>query len=201
MKYEEQLKMMLRFVEEDVSTLRAGALQDLQEDLAKLVGISPREWTIPILQALQAEVRGKIIDNIATHNIREMRGQEEEQHASNYLFPLALRRSPRGEHYYFPLPNPAVCVFWAYEHGQFFPMFPSSVQRATVDVSTPANRVLWEVCVTLSKVDAARVRICRPEECGRHFFAEHGNQWFCSPQCTNRAKSKRYRQSAKEKEE
>ena len=160
-------------------------------------------WTVPILQALQAEARDKIIDIIAAHNIRETRSQAEEESAENYLFPSALRRSPSGEHYYFPSPKTAACVYWSYEHGHFFPYFPSSVQRATVDVSTPANRFLWKACVTLSKIDASRVRICRPEECDRYFYAEHGNQWFCSPSCANKARIKRHRYGnpTKEKEE
>lgn len=195
--YEEQLRFVLRFLEEDLETLaaqRPGTFQDLQKEIATFVrGVSPREWTVPILQALQAEVRDRIISEVAAHNSRETRGQEEEQHGEHYLFPLALRHSPRGEHYYFPPPNTAACVFWAYEHGQFFPMFPSSVQRATVDVSTPANRFLWEVCLTLSKVDAGRVRICRPQECDRYFYAEHGNQFFCTPSCANKARIRHHR--------
>jgi hypothetical protein len=194
--YEEQLRFVLRFLEEDLETLaakRPGTFQDLQTELATFVrGISPGEWAVPLLQALQAEIRDRIIDNVASHNVREMREQEEE-HGENYLFPSALRRSPRGERYYFPPPKSDACVYWSYEHGHFYPRFPSSVHRATVDVSTPANRFLWEVCVTLSKIDASRVRICRPKECDRYFFADHGNQWFCSPSCANKARIKRHR--------
>jgi hypothetical protein len=193
--YEEQFQFILRFIEEDLEALsaqRPGTFQDLQRDLETFVEKkSASEWTVPILQALQAEIRDNILDFVAARNIREMRGQQEEPHTEVYLFPKALKRA--GDRYAFPFPDPTACVHWLYQQGQFFPTFHLDADRATVDISTLANRFLWKVCVILSKISADHVRVCRPEECGRYFYAEHGNQWFCSPSCANKARTKRYR--------
>ena len=173
--YEDQLRVVLRFVEDDLTSIREGALLDLQSDLALIAGVSRKDWTKPILSDLQKQARF-IIEIIAAHNARESGGQVRED----------------GESYLFPPGKPDAAIFWSYQDGHFTPKLPSSVRRATVDVSTSTNRFLWTLCAILSQIDATRVRICW-EECRKLFYAEHGNQWFHAQSCANRAKLKRFR--------
>jgi hypothetical protein len=41
------------------------------------------------------------------------------------------------------------------------------------------------------------IRRCLAHDCARIFFAEHGNQFFCTPRCANREASWRFREAKK----
>jgi predicted RNA-binding Zn ribbon-like protein len=177
--FAEHTTLLFEFIAEDMETLAArkpGTFKDLQKALATFAGVSVRDLTVDILIELRGILIHRLLWAIGAHNYRKAVGGTREAPAY-YDFPSA----------------DAVVVRWVYHEGHFIPTIPTLPQEASVDVSSPRSRFLWSCCVCLSQIDSARIRICLRDQCNRYFFAEHGNQQFCTAACSNRDRLKRYR--------
>jgi predicted RNA-binding Zn ribbon-like protein len=173
---EENIALIFQFIAEDVEIMardKPGSFKDLQKELAGFAGIPARDLTLDVLVRLREILIHHLLWGIARHNYRKTASR--------------VREEPKP--YAFPNED-APTVHWHYRQGHFSPLL---VQGATVDIAPPANKFLWSVCVSLSQIDAERVRICERDECGKYFFADHANMIFCGQRCGNLDRLKRSR--------
>jgi hypothetical protein len=178
--YEEKIRFAMALTSVEWDGLKPGAKQDFVDELRAFIGMPRRDLAdaallreLPHLQQqLEQEFR-----LFASRNVRESKGSVESPTVR--LFPSGDPRRPG--------------LMWKYEDGDFFPRLPQNPAHVTVDLSSFRARFLWEVYVSLSKVDVRKVRACAL--CNRLFFADHGNQWFDSPKCGNRSRVERFREA------
>jgi len=177
--YEDRVRFVVRFVEMDLRALRPGAWRDLREDFINFADIpSPRrkECTPDVLDTLQLQALGVLL-KISSQN------RVPSQESTGWSWEAPIK------------------VIWTFKDGDFHPALPVADQL----VGDPRQLFRWALFITLSKVDVSRGRQCA-EQCvqkggiprSRLFWAENGNQWYCSPRCTNRANLRRYRHKDQE---
>jgi hypothetical protein len=174
--YEERMRFLIEFHEIDLASMRVGALKDLQADILDLVG-GPDwyeiELTVDVLEDLQVALM------LSVAVVEEAR--------------------PGAKPYPF---------IW--ETGRDVGIEFEVVGMDVVPSIRPEDRrklslieaFNFQVMVAFCKADLSRLRHCK-EKClidrdgkplHRCFYAEHGNQQYCSARCTNRAKNRRYRE-------
>lgn len=169
------MRFLVSLAEANLDGLRPGAWEDLRTDIITFAAVPPlrrEECTRDLIRELQLNVFAVLL-RLASRS-----------GAPSSFPPIAWSWG-----------TPIIPV-WRYREGEIVPSLPAADEAA----GSPRDLFLWAFFVTLSKVDLFRLRQCG-EDClirdgiavGRLFWAEHGNQWYCSPRCANRAKLRRFR--------
>jgi hypothetical protein len=88
------------------------------------------------------------------------------------------------------------------QENDFYLALPATDEVA----GDPRTLFHWMVSRTLSKIDPSRIRKCAVDcvpdgerSRSRLFWADHGNQWYCSARCANTARVRRYRAAREER--
>jgi hypothetical protein len=195
----ETIEWMLRFAQLDLDSLRAGDWLNLREDLQILLGWTDtpehtQQLTPENIIAIQAEVM-RVLGDVARANIllRKPVGSTPQPTQE----PRPWRRSAlHSSAHVFTVAQGEQTVVRGLE------LEVSTVRLLSFDYPGPGSlwlrieaglrdTLLFALGITLSRVNITYLRQC--PACSRLFFAEHGRQIFCTPQCASREGTRRFR--------
>ncbi len=198
----ERLHWLLRFSALDLDHLRQGDWLNLQEDVLEFLAwptARASEVTVEGVVTVQAEVKQALLALAHTLN-------------SPIPHPLPTRPGSVGKR---PLrrPHPPTMDVMILGEGQeAAPVlsFQTKAARTVYGVLTKnglqlrlladfQEEFLLAVMNVLAHVDIDYIRRC--PACERIFYAAHGRQLFCSPQCASRAGTQRFRDKQRAGEE
>lgn len=192
---EERLAFALRFAQTDLESFRAGDWLNLRDDMLAFLEWSPR-WretlTPENLTPLKDEA-ARVLHGIAQTFAPQKPG-DWEVHLPRVL--VTDKKVERKDVFKL-LGDKRRGVALGVEHLDFLYFDFTEPGRLLVGASL-RDSFLFSLLATLSQLDVSYLRQC--PACSRLFYAEHGRQIFCTPQCASRAGTKRFREKHREQE-
>jgi hypothetical protein len=193
---EERIAFVLHFMQTDLAGLREGDWLNLREDMVTFLGWSPRwrETLTPENVTLFKDEAARVLQEIARTFAPQKPGDWEARQprilrigdvATEAIFKL-VDRGKRG-------------VALKVDQVDFLFFDLSEAGRTRLHVGAPLrDAFLFSLLSTLSRLDISYLRQC--PACSRLFYAEHGRQMFCTPQCASREGTRRFRAKNQVKE-
>lgn len=203
---EERISFVLRFVQTDLDGLREGDWLNLREDVVTFLGWSPR-WREQITREGVRSVKEKVsevLGGIARAFAPYTPGDQETHLPRQLSYRVqkedALRLVDRGKKgFALGVERVRLLFFDMSEPGKTRILIETSLEEdGSLGTAALRDAFLFSLLTTLSRLDITYLRRC--PVCSRFFYAEHGRQIFCTPQCASRAGTKRFRAKHKEKE-
>lgn len=184
---EARINFVLRFVQTSLGELRPGDWLNLEDDMLAFLGWSPRlrdTLTVESLTPLKEEAAA-MFHGIARAFAPRKPG-DPEAHLPKVLMygevktEAIFRLAGKGRR--------GVALGVREIHSLYFDF--TEPGRLLVEASLQ-DSFLFSLLTTLSRLDVTYLRQC--PACSRLFYAVHGRQMFCTPQCASRAGTRRFR--------
>jgi len=204
---EERISFVLRFMQTDLNGLREGDWLNLREDVMTFLGWSPRwreQITLEGVGSIKEEV-SNVLGGTARTFAPHAPGGWEAQLPRMLLYggvqkEDVFRLIDRGRKgFALGVERVRFLFFDVSEPGKTRVLVGTSLEEdGSLSTAALQDAFLFSLLTTLSRLDITYLRRC--PVCSRFFYAEHGRQIFCTPQCASRAGTKRFRAKHKEKE-